>query len=99
MNKNTNFGLLISSPLRIRNGSLKVNFPSGRDLYTDTVYRDVYKASLKPETREYRLSAYLNKEFSDKLSVRSEMGIRFNPEHQNTDNDYRAMLGLNWTFN
>ena len=99
MDKKTNFGMLISSPLRVRNGSLKVNFPSGRDAYSDVVYRDVYKASLKPEAREYRVSAYLNKDFSDKLSLRSEMAVRFNPEHQKTGNDYRAMFGLNWTFN
>ena len=98
-NKDVDFGFQLSSPLRIRNGSLAVNFPSGRDNFSDTIYRDIYKASLKPEAREYKFSVYMNNDFSENLSFRSSFDVRVNPEHQKTRNDYRALFGLNWSFN
>ena len=97
--KQTHAGLRFSSPLRIENGRLKINFPSGRDNYSDTVYHQTYAAGLKPKKREYKLATYFNREISDKISLRSEAGIRFNPEHQNAANDYRVLIGLSWTFN
>ena len=97
--KQTHAGLRFSSPLRVENGRLKINFPSGRDNYSDTVYHQTYAAGLKPKKREYKLATYFNREISDKISLRSEAGIRFNPEHQNAANDYRVLIGLSWTFN
>ena len=97
--KQTHTGLRFSSPLRVENGRLKINFPSGRDNYSDTVYHQTYAAGLKPKKREYKLATYFNREISDKISLRSEAGIRFNPEHQNAANDYRVLIGLSWTFN
>jgi hypothetical protein len=43
--------------------------------------------------------AYWNKELNEDLSLRAETGVRFNPEHQDAANDYRALFGLSWNFN
>ncbi len=97
--KQTSFGFNLSSPLRVINGKLSVNFPSGRDNYSDTVYFNRYTAALKPEAREYKFALYANHNVSERLSLRSEMDVRVNPDHQRQENDYRALLGLNWNFN
>ena len=99
VSKQTEFGFNVSSPLRVVDGSLAVNLPSGRDNYSDTVYFNRYQAALKPEAREYKFAAYASHNFSENLSLRSELDVRVNPEHQRQANDYRALLGLNWTFN
>mgnify|MGYP004597378503 FL=1 len=99
LNKQTSFGFNLSSPLRVINGKLSVNFPSGRDNYSETVYFDRYTAALKPEAREYKFALYANHNFSERLSLRSELDVRVNPEHQRQENDYRALFGLNWNFN
>ena len=97
--KNTDYGLRLSSPLRVEKGTLSVDFPSGRDNFSNEVYRQTYQAGLKPEKREFRLMAYWNKELNEDLSLRAETGVRFNPEHQDAANDYRALFGLSWNFN
>jgi hypothetical protein len=97
--KTTNFGLQVSSPLRVKKGTLSVNFPSGRDDYSETIYRDTYSASLKPDAREYKFAAYINKYISENISLRAETDVRVNPDHQRGENDYRALFGLNWNFN
>lgn len=97
--KTTDYGLRLSSPLRVEKGTLSVDFPCGRDNFSDEVYRQTYQAGMKPERREYRLMAYFNKDLSDNISLRSEVGVRFNPEHENAANDYRALFGLSWNFN
>ncbi|MCQ2735245.1 MAG: S8 family serine peptidase, partial [Alphaproteobacteria bacterium] len=98
-NKELNFGLRISSPLRVVKGQLSVNFPSGRDYETDMVYRERYSAGLKPERREYKFALYADKEVSERLCWSTEFDVRVNPEHQKTANDYRALFGLSWKFN
>ena len=97
--KITDYGLKLISPLRVEKGSLFVDFPSGRDNYSDEVYRQAYRAGLKPERREFRLMGYYNKDLSENISLRTEAGVRFNPEHQSGRNDYRALFGLSWNFN
>lgn len=99
LNKQTSFGFNLSSPLRVINGNLTVNFPCGRDNYSDTVYFNRYQAALKPEKREYKFALYAGHEFSEKLNVRSEIAVRLNPDHQKQANDYQALFGLNWNFN
>ena len=99
VSKQTEFGFGVSSPLRIVDGTLSVNFPQGRDNYSDEVYFNRYKAALKPEAREYKLTMYASHDFNESLSVRSEFDVRINPEHQKQANDYRALMGLNWNFN
>ncbi len=97
--KTTAFGFNVSSPLRVVSGSLKVNFPSGRDNYSDTVYFNRYKASLKPQAREYKFSLYASHDIGENLSLRSQADVRVNPEHQRQENDYRALFGMVWNFN
>lgn len=99
LDKQTSFGFNLSSPLRVVNGRLSVNFPSGRDNYSETVYFNRYTAALKPEAREYKFALYANHDFSERLSLRSELDVRVNPDHQRQENDYRALFGLNWNFN
>lgn len=99
VSRQTNMGFNVSSPLRVVDGTLSVNFPNGRDNYSDTVYFNRYQAALKSEAREYKFAMYVSHSFSDKLSLRSEFDVRVNPEHQRQANDYRALLGLNWNFN
>ena len=99
MNKQTSFGFNLSSPLRVVDGKLSVNFPNGRDNYSETVYFNRYSAALKPEAREYKFALYANHDVSERLSLRSELDVRVNPEHQRQENDYRALFGLNWNFN
>ena len=97
--KSTDFGFRLSSPLRVEHGKVMVDIASGRDMYSDEVYRERYAADLKSSKREYKLAWYLNKDVSDKVSFSSEFDVRINPEHRDTANDYRAMFGLTWNFN
>ena len=98
-NKTTHLGLRFSSPLYVEKGRLKVDVAGGRDNYSDTIYRQTYSASLKPQKREYKLAAYWHREFTEDLSLRTETGVRFHPEHQTGKNDYRMLVGLSWNFN
>ena len=97
-NKTTDFGFRLSSPLKIERGKLYVDFPAGRDYYSDEVYRDRYAADLKSKKREYKLAWYLNKELTENISISNEFDVRFNPEHRSARNDYRALFGLAWNF-
>ena len=93
-----NLGFRVSSPLRIESGKVSVDFASGRDIETDTVYRNRYSAGLKPQRREYKFAVYADKEVNDNVSFSSEFDVRVNPQHTNDNNDYRALFGLNWIF-
>lgn len=97
-NKNTDFGFRLSSPLRVEHGKVFVDFASGRDDYSDEVYRSRYSADLKPNRREYKFAWYLNKDLSEDISFSSEFDVRVNPEHRDAANDYRALFGLTWNF-
>ena len=96
--KATDFGFRISSPLRVEHGKLRVNMASGRDYYSDEVYRNQYTASMKPQKREYKFALYANKDMTEKLSLSGELDMRINPEHRAARNDYRALFGLAWNF-
>ncbi|MBR1841206.1 MAG: hypothetical protein IJ778_03660 [Alphaproteobacteria bacterium] len=98
-NKELDFGLRVSSPLRVVKGQVYVDFPSGRDYASDTVYRKQYSAGLKPNRREYKFTLYADKEVSESLCWSTELDVRVNPEHQKAANDYRALFGLSWKFN
>ena len=71
---------------------------SGRDYYSDEIYRNQYTASMKPQKREYKFALYANKDMTEKLSLSGELDMRINPEHRATRNDYRALFGLAWNF-
>jgi len=95
--KNT-LGLQFSSPLRIRSGNAIFNLPVARNLYTDEVYFDEQRVSLKPKSREYDLSVYYMTE-SDTIDYRGELMMRLNPDHiSGVKPDYRALFGLSWKY-
>jgi len=94
----TSFGLRLSSPLKIEKGGVVVDMASGRDVESDQVYRKQYQASLKSNRREYKLSFYADKDVNEDISLSTELGVRFNPEHTDASNDYRALFGLSWNF-
>lgn len=93
------FGLQVSSPLRVRKGSLNVTLPVGRHPTEDIYYYNTYKADMKPKARELDLSMYYQGNVNEEVSVQSEMGVRLNPDHQaDAAPDYRGMVGLKWNY-
>ena len=99
LNKTDVIGLQLSSPLRVRRGSAKLDLPVGRDNYSDEVYRRQYRLGLKPEAREYKFSLYHHTNLNEKMTLRSEFDMRLNPDHQkDADTDYRVMFGFNWNW-
>ena len=97
-NKDTSMGLRLSSPLKVEKGDVMVDFAKGRAVEDDTVYRNQYRASLRPNRREYKLALYADKDVNENVSLGTEFGVRFNPEHSDATNDYRALFGLSWNF-
>ena len=96
--KHNTLGIQFSSPLRIRSSDATFNIPVARDLYTDTIYFDKQKVSLKPDAREYDLGFYYLKE-TDVYDWRTNFTVRFNPDHiQNAKPDYRAIMGLSYKY-
>ncbi len=99
INKTDVVGLQISSPLRIYNGHADFDIATGRDNYSDTVYRKKVRANLKPSSREYKFALYHNREITESVLFKSEVAVRLHPEHQrDAETDYRAMFGLSWAF-
>ena len=97
-NNSFDYGLRLSSPLRVKHGRLYVDMASGRDYDSGMVLRNRYVAGLKPERREYKFALYANKDVTDSLSWSSEFDVRLNPEHQAASADYRALFGLSYKF-
>ena len=92
-------GLQVSSPLRVRKGTMNVTLPVGRHPTKDIYYYDTYKADMKPKARELDLSMYYQGNVTDEVSVQSEMGVRLNPDHQaDASPDYRGMVGVKWKY-
>ena len=99
LNKTDIIGLQISSPLRVYKGHADFDIATGRDNYSDKIYRRNIRSDLKPGAREYKFALYHNREISDNLSLKGEIAARLNPEHQSDAKaDYRAMFGLSWAF-
>ena len=93
------FGLQVSSPLRVRKGTMNVTLPVGRHPIEDIYYYDTYKADMKPKARELDLSMYYQGNVTDEVSLQSEMGVRLNPDHQaDAAPDYRGMVGVKWNY-
>ncbi len=92
-------GIQFSSPLRIRSGSAEFDLPVGRDFYSHTIYRETVKASLKPSAREYDMSVYYTKSISDALRIKSQAGLRLNPDHiEGAAPDYNMLFSLDWKY-
>ncbi len=96
---NTVFGLQVSSPLRVRSGSMNVTLPTGRHPTEDIFYYDTYRASMKPDAREIDMSLYYHGDVNKEVHLQSEFGVRLNPDHQaDAEPDYRGMVGIKWNY-
>ena len=97
--EDTVYGLQVSSPLRVRSGTLNVSLPVGRHPTEDIYYYDTYKADMKPDAREFDLSMYYQGKMSEEVSLQSELGVRLHPDHQaDAAPDYRGMIGVKWKY-
>lgn len=93
-------GLLLSSPLRIRDGYANMMLPSGRDYYSDTMYQNHTKLSMKQQAREWDVGVYGMYQLLPNVRAKTQGMIRFNPEHQkNVKPDYQVLFGLDWKWN
>ncbi|MBE6455953.1 MAG: hypothetical protein E7014_05880 [Alphaproteobacteria bacterium] len=93
-------GLLLSSPLRIRDGYANMMLPSGRDYYSDTMYQNHTKLSMKQQAREWDIGVYGMYQLLPNVRAKTQGMIRFNPEHQkNVKPDYQVLFGLDWKWN
>ena len=97
--EDTLFGLQVSSPLRVRKGTLDVTLPVGRDPTEDVYYYETFSADMKPKAREFDLSLYYQGKMADNVKVQSELGVRLHPDHQaDAEPDYRGMVGVKWNY-
>ena len=95
MDDRRTFGLHASSPLRVKSGTARVTLPVARDAYQDIVYQNSTVASLKPSAREYDLGFYYTDAVSDDMLLKSEFGVRLNPDHMaGSAPDWRALVGM-----
>ncbi len=100
MNPSDYFGVFLSSPLRIKNGTLKYKLPSGRDYYSDTVYFAEGRASLVSTKREWDTGIYGVYSVTPDIRMKAQTGIRFYPEHQaDAKPDYQVLFGMDWKWN
>ena len=89
------YGMALVSPMRIRSGTATLDLPVARDSYEDLMYRAVVQANLKPSAREFDLSSYYTNRLTDVISLQSELGVRFNPDHQaGASPDYRGLISI-----
>ncbi len=99
LNETDRAGMQISSPLRIRKGNATFDLPVGRDLYNDTVYRAKVTTALKPDAREYDIALYYTKTITPALRMKSQAGVRLNPEHvAGARPDYNMLFSLDWKY-
>ena len=93
-------GLSLTSPLRIKKGYAIFDLPTGRDYYSDTVYRESYVSELKPDARELDYALYYGKQINSQMQFKTQGGVRVHPNHQkDADNDYQLLFGFDWKFN
>ena len=97
--KKARVGLDLTSPLRIRRGAALFDMPVGRHPTENIVYRKTYRASLRPSSREWDVSAFYNRAISDSLNFQTKCGVRLNPEHQKgASPDYFGLFNVNWLY-
>ena len=93
-------GISVTSPLRIKKGYAVFDLPTGRDYYSDTVYRERYVSELKPDARELDYALYYGKKINSQMQFKTQGGVRVHPNHQkDADNDYQFLFGFDWKFN
>lgn len=90
-------GLSFASPLRVRQGTARVTLPVARDAYQDIVYQQKTSADLSPSAREYDLGLYYTDALREDVLLKSEFGVRLNPDHvAGSAPDWRALIGMHW---
>lgn len=90
-------GLSFASPLRVRQGTARVTLPVARDAYQDIVYQQKTNADLSPSAREYDLGLYYTDALREDVLLKSEFGVRLNPDHvAGSAPDWRALIGMHW---
>ncbi len=93
-------GLSLTSPLRIKKGYAVFDLPTGRDYYSDTIYRERYVSELKPDARELDYALYYGKKINSQMQFKTQGGVRVHPNHQkDANNDYQFLFGFDWKFN
>lgn len=97
---NDYFGMFVSSPLRIKEGTATFRLPSGRDYYSDTVYFDTATGSLAAQKREWDTGIYGVYAVSPAMKLKAQSAVRFHPEHQaEAKPDYQVLFGMDWHWN
>ena len=97
VNEDRTMGLHLSSPLRVKHGTARVTLPVARDAYQNIVYQNTTEANLKPSAREYDLGFYYTDALREDVRLKSEFGVRLNPDHvSGAAPDWRALVGLHW---
>lgn len=97
MDEDRTLGLHFMSPLRVKRGTARVTLPVGRDAYEDIVYQQTTQANLKPSAREYDLGIYFTDALRENVQMKSEFGVRLNPDHAaDAAPDWRALVGMHW---
>lgn len=96
---NSALGFQVSSPLRVRSGTMHVSLPVGRHPTEDIFYYKSYGVDMSPSARELDLSLYLKEQISSDVLWQTELGTRLHPDHRaDAAPDYRAFMSLQWKY-
>jgi hypothetical protein len=96
--KETMLGMSFGSPLSVIKGVGRFRYATGRDAYSDTVYFDESRTSLKASAREYDLSLYGQTERFENLSLTAKAEIRLNADFEPEQTDYLGLVGVQYRF-
>jgi hypothetical protein len=96
--KNSKVGLSFASPLSVVKGQAKFRYATGRDNYSDTVYMNELKTSLKPEAKEYDFGLYYQGQAAENLSLGGKVETRLNADGEKGVTDYMGILGAQYRF-
>jgi hypothetical protein len=96
--KNSKVGLSFVSPLSVVKGQAKFRYATGRDNYSDTVYMNELKTSLKPEAKEYDFGLYYQGQAAENLSLGGKVETRLNADGEKGVTDYMGILGAQYRF-
>ena len=96
---NAIWGFQLSSPLRVRSGTLNVSLPVGRHPTEDIFYYNSYGVDMSPTARELDFSLYLKEQVRPDVSWQTELGTRLHPDHRSdAAPDYRAFTSVRWAY-
>ena len=96
---NSTLGFQLSSPLRVKSGTLNVSLPVGRHPTEDIFYYNTYGVDMSPSARELDFSLYLKEQIRPDVLWQTELGTRLHPDHRSdAEPDYRAFMSLQWAY-